>query len=234
MVEITLNGPGKNALSTDLMTRTLSALRSAGSAPVLLVGEGDAFSAGLDLKELGGLDPAGIERFLGILDDLVVALFEYPGPTVAAINGHAIAGGCVLALCCDHRVATTNARARIGLNEVAIGLRFPPRVLALARARLGPLNERRVLLEGGLYAPTEALALGLCDELADDPAAAARARLGKLAAHDPGAYADAKAALTRGALDLDPSDARRYRDEVLPRWTGNDLRRIIAAVLGGR
>jgi enoyl-CoA hydratase len=243
MVEIVLSGPGKNALSTELMTRVITEVRAAGSEPLLIRGEGDAFSAGLNLKELATLDDAGIERFLGLLDDMVVALFNHPAPTIACVNGHAIAGGCVVALTCDHRVLTTSPKARVGLNEVAIGLRFPPRILKLARARLGPLHERRVLLEAGVYPPAEALALGLCDELADDPVAAGHARLARWAAHDRGAFAAAKAAITRGALalpsdagpdgrELDPDESRRYREEVLQHWTGPAFKKKIASVLG--
>ena len=232
MIEITLRGRGKNAVSTELMTRLIAEVKAARGAPLLLTGEGDAFSAGLDLKELATLDAAGVEAFLALLDELIVVLFEHPGPTVACLNGHAIAGGCVVALACDHRVLTTSPKARVGLNEGGIGLRFPPRVLRLARARLGPLVERRVLLEAGLYAPPEALALGLADELSEDAVSTGRARLEKWAAHDAGAFAAAKAALTRGALDLDPDEVRRYRDEVLPRWTGDELKKIVASVLG--
>ncbi|NUO54522.1 MAG: enoyl-CoA hydratase/isomerase family protein [Polyangiaceae bacterium] len=232
MIEVVLRGPGKNALSTELMSRTLDAVRASNGAPLLLRGDGDAFSAGLDLKEVGGLDAPGMDKYLTLLDDLVVALFEHRGPTVACINGHAIAGGCVLALTCDHRVATTAEKARIGLNEVAIGLHFPPRILQLARVRLGPLVERQVLLEAGLFGPVEAKNLGLCDEIAEDPLSVARARLEKMAAHPRDAFESTKAAIVRGALDLDPDEMRRYRDEVLPRWTRPEIKEKIRAVLG--
>jgi enoyl-CoA hydratase len=232
VIEVVLKGPGKNALSTEVMGRALEDVRAAGGAPILLRGDGDAFSAGLNLKEVATLDTAGMERFLALLDELVLALFEHPGPTVACINGHAIAGGCVLALTCDHRVLTTDPKARVGLNEVALGLHFPPRILRLARLRLGPLFERRVLLEAGLYPPPEALSLGLCDELADGTLAVARVRLEKMAAHPRDAFETAKRALTQGALDLDPGEARRYRDEVLPRWTRPEVRQMIQALLG--
>ena len=92
-VRVVLDGPGKNALSTPLMTRALGEVRAAGSRPVLLTGAGDAFSAGLNLKELATLDGAGMERFLGLLGELVRALYLHPAPTVALVNGHAIAGG---------------------------------------------------------------------------------------------------------------------------------------------
>ena len=127
---------------------------------------GETFSAGLDLKEVAGLDAAGTERYLLLLDDLIDALYGYPGPTVAAVNGHAIAGGCVLAICCDLRVMADDTKLRIGLNEVALGLEFPPKILALARRRISRRWIDRVLLEAGLHAPAAALELGLVDELA--------------------------------------------------------------------
>ena len=137
-VRVVLEGPGKNALSTAVMQKALDDVRDAGTRPLLLTGAGDAFSAGLNLKELQALDPAGMARFLGLLADLVAALFLHAAPTVALVNGHAIAGGCVMALTCDLRVAKDDGNIRIGLNETALGLEFPPSVLRLVRARVSP------------------------------------------------------------------------------------------------
>src|SRR5262249_11169055 len=136
MKRIVLSGPGKNSLSTTLMQRTLAEIREAGSAPIFLTGDGDAFSAGLNLKEVAGLDADGMATFLRALEDLVKALYEHPAPVVAWINGHAIAGGCVVALCADMRIMTGRDGPRIGLNEVALGLRFPPLTWAMIRSRL--------------------------------------------------------------------------------------------------
>jgi len=202
MVEITMDGPGKNALGTEMMTFLVERLRDAAGAPVLLTGNGDAFSAGLNLKEVASLDADGMLAFLRVLEECMSALFLYPGPTVAAVNGHAIAGGCVLALCCDHRVMTTNSRAKIGLNETALGIRFPPRTLATVRYRLAPQHADRVLLGADLFDAKTALALGLVDEVSDEVGAAARARLALLAAHPAAAYAETKADL-RGATAAD-------------------------------
>src|SRR5258706_14578294 len=105
MKRITLEAPGKNAISSELMRRVIGELAAAKDEPVLLTGAGDVFSAGLNLKEVVSLDGSVMKTFLGLLDDLVSALFEYPGPLVALVNGHAIAGGCVLALTADWRVA---------------------------------------------------------------------------------------------------------------------------------
>src|SRR5687767_4580722 len=147
MIEIVLDGPGKNALGTPVMTRALADLRQARGEPVLLRGAGDTFCAGLNLKEIATLDGAAMAAYLSLFDELVVTLLGHEAPVVGCLNGHAIAGGCVLALCCDLRVVTAHEAVRIGLNEVAIGLLYPPRVFKLARARLAPSHLARVILE---------------------------------------------------------------------------------------
>lgn len=218
MREIVLDGSGKNALSTSVMRATLDALADAKDEPVLLTGRGDAFSAGLHLKEIASLDDDGLARYLETLDDLVLALFHHPAPVVAHVNGHAIAGGCILALCADVRVATSSPAVRIGLNEVALGLEFPPRIFKLARARLAPSALPRVLLEGGLYAPDVALRLGLVDEVSDDAASLSREILSRLASHPRETYRATKRALREGVLDLHEAEMQAFRDVMLPLW----------------
>jgi enoyl-CoA hydratase len=231
VVEVVLEAPGKNALSRSLMERTLEAVGAADGAPLLLTGHGDAFSAGLNLKEVASLDVAGMRTFLETLMDLTEALFRYPGPTVAAINGHAIAGGLILALVCDHRVVTSNPRARLGLNEVALGLRFPPRLLDTVRYRVPAQHHEAVMLQGPLVGPVDALRLGLADESADDVGARGRAVLEGLAKLPSSAYAAMKDDL-RGAVGRDDAGShQRFIDEVLPVWTGDELKQRIARFL---
>ncbi len=228
VLTVTLSGPGKNSLTTELMTRTLSAVREAGGRPILLTGEGDTFCAGLNLKEVVSLDLAGLTKFLGVLEDLVQALYEYPGPVVGWVNGHAIAGGCVMALTCDLRVVTAREGVRIGLNETALGLRFPPRTFLMCQRRVpGPALER-VVLEADLYDARTAKDLGLVDFIGDE--ADARARLAKLATYARGVYADTKAR-TRGRLDLAPEVQKHFIDEVLPTWAAPELKEKLAARL---
>jgi len=226
MHAVVLEGPGKNALGTALMRQLLGALRSAAGEPVLLHGAGDAFCAGLNLKEMAALDAAGMAAFLALLEDMVQALYEYPGPTAAAVNGHAIAGGCVLALACDWRVMSAAPGARIGLNEVAIGARFPPRTWALVRARVPAASIERVVLGAQLADPSGALALGLVDELAEDPLAVARQRLAVLAHHPSDAYAVAKRGI-RGVLAPGAEALARWRGEDLAAWTSPQFRALI-------
>lgn len=228
MVEVVLEGPAKNALGTKLLTQVRDAVRAAGGKPLLVSGAGDAFSAGLDLKEIGSLDPAAMERFLALLVETIDGLFRYPGPVVAAVNGHAIAGGAILAAACDHRVGPTDPKARFALNEVALGLRFPPRLQELVRYRV--VHAETVMLGAGMMGAAEALRLGLLDELADDPLAVARQRLAERAAHPPAIYAAAKDDLRR-TVRADADAEARFVREILPVWAGDELRQKIHAFL---
>jgi Delta3-Delta2-enoyl-CoA isomerase len=232
MREIRLDGPGKNSLGTTMLTFLIAELEAAAGAPVLLTGAGDAFSAGLNLKEIGGLEGDAMLEFLRLLERAVAALYLYPGPTVALVNGHAIAGGCVLTLACDHRVAATNAKIKIGLNEVALGMRFPPRILAMCKQRIPPAFHTAVLLGAALFDPAGALRVGIVDEIAEDARALAEARLAALGSSPGAAYALTKADLRGTDQDLCP-DAEwdptlRAAVEV---WTSPALKQKIAAML---
>ncbi|HVM96049.1 MAG TPA: enoyl-CoA hydratase/isomerase family protein [Candidatus Acidoferrales bacterium] len=216
--ELVLSAPGRNALSSEFMQRLIDELRNAAGKPLLLSGANGAFSAGLNLKEVASLDLNGMTRFLGLLDELIDALYLYPGPTVACVNGHAIAGGCMLVLCCDLRIAVDDDRVRIGLNEVPLGLEFPPKLLALAVDRVAPRSRDRVLLEGGLHDPRTALQLGLIDEVAGDVHATGRAAIERFAASPRAEYIATKNALRTGKLDLSSDQQRYFREHIVPTW----------------
>ncbi len=195
MTEIVLEGPGKNALGEGLLDMLLHRLREAAGGPVLITGAGDSFSAGLDLELVASADASALEAYLRKFEAVVETLYTYPGPTVALVNGHAIAGGCVLALCCDTQVAQDDARIRIGLNELALGVRFPPVTLSVVRERIPKRHLNRVLLGATLFDPQTACALGLVDEVSAHAARVARERLAWLASHPRDAYAGTKAEL---------------------------------------
>jgi enoyl-CoA hydratase len=235
MITITMDGPGKNALGTETMKSLLAQIEGAKGAAILLTGSGDAFSAGLNLKEVGSLDAPGMDRFLRLLEQCMTALYLHPAPTVALVNGHAIAGGCVLTLCCDHRIAIDRAKIKIGLNEVALGVRFPPRVMAIVRARVPSRHVHDVVLGAGLFDPAGALRNGLIDEIVPDDAEAiahARRRLSALAMHPAHAYAHAKEDLRGTASTMCPDAAwERAIAEAVPTWTSASVREKIASVL---
>jgi enoyl-CoA hydratase len=231
MYEITLSGPAKNALGTKMMRWFQEELRSADGQPVLVTGSGDAFSAGLNLKELADLDGDQMAAFLGELDALLTAIFHYPAPTAAVINGHAIAGGCLIQLFCDVRIAQRGSGAMIGLNEVALGLRFPPRLLNMIRYRVDPRHVERVLLEAGLYDPETAEKLGLIDAVSDDARTEAITQLTRRARNPSQAYAAAKTDLRGHLLEDDGAATAKFNDEVLPVWTSDALKETIRGFL---
>lgn len=231
MNRIVLSAPGKNALSIAVLEGVRRDVEATGGEPFLLTGAGDAFCAGLNLKEVATLDHAGVLRLLSALDAAVEALFHHPAPTVAWVNGHAIAGGCVLAMCCDLVVASPDPRMRIGLNETALGLPFPPKVTALARHRLAPGALERVLLGGDVHSPTDARALGLVDVVSGEAEAIASEGLARLASFPRAAYALNKRQLRSGALS-NPTDDRIFA-EILPIWDSEQTRSRAAAALKG-
>jgi enoyl-CoA hydratase/carnithine racemase len=231
VVEIKMDGPGMNCLGTTMMSWLLDQLSAAGGEPILLTGTGRAFSAGLDLREVVAFTPDSAQVFLDTLARLMRTLYEYPGPVVAWVNGHAIAGGCLLVMASDAAYAPKNPRIRIGLNEVAIGLRFPPGPLEMVRARLPIEHLEEVVLGAGLHAPEQAAKLGLIRAATDDPEGDAKAHLARLAAHPAHAFAAGKSDLRGGIMATSPDLTRRFQDEVLPLWTSPDLKAKLLALL---
>jgi enoyl-CoA hydratase len=183
-----------NALDLELLRAVTDVVRET-SGPLVLTGAGRSFSAGVDLRRIVEEEPGYTADLLAALSDAFLAVFDHPAPTVAAVNGHAIAGGCVLALACDLRLMATG---RIGLTELAVGVPFPVAALEITRWALGPAASR-VVLGAGTFEPDDAVRLGLVhevvtgDELLDRAVALAAAA----AAHDPAAYAFVKRQLHR-------------------------------------
>ena len=234
---VTMNHGKANAMDVEFceeIAAQFEKLKKDRAKAVVLTGQGKIFSAGVNLVRALEGGPDYFRKFMPALSKAFEAVFFFPKPVVAAINGHAIAGGCVLALCCDLRIMADDAKLRIGLNEVALGLEFPPKILALARRRVPPRWLERVVLEAGLHEPARALALGLVDELASDSVAVARERLARLAAHSPRVYAATKQALRGGALDLSAEERRHFRDTVVPAWCAAETKARIRAVLERR
>lgn len=158
-----------NAISPAVAASLTAALT--GQSPTVLTGSGRIFSAGLDLVSLEDHDREAMEEFIERFSVMLTRALTAPFPLVAAVNGHAVAGGCVLGMACDHRVGV-NGPYKIGMNEMAIGLTLPAIVTEIIRGRLDALHARRVILGGALYTPAEAREVGLLDELVDDADAA--------------------------------------------------------------
>src|SRR5689334_6362814 len=130
---------------------------------VIITGSGSSFSAGVDLFRLikEGKDYA--RRFVPILDEFLLAVLTCPKPVIAAVNGHAIAGGCILVSSCDHRIMTEGS-GRIGIPELAVGVPFPALPLQIMAARLSDGALRDLVYSGRTVQVDEAKTLGLVDE----------------------------------------------------------------------
>lgn len=170
IAELRLTRAPVNALDPALCEAIAAAVGNAATEAhgIVLAGGPGVFSAGLDVPYLVSLgdDRDGLLAAWGAFFDAARALAAAPVPTVAAIEGHAPAGGCVLALCCDYRVMARGASSsyRIGLNETQVGLAVPEGVQALLRRVVGPLRAERWLVPGAMLTVDQALAGGLVDE----------------------------------------------------------------------
>ncbi|HZR83686.1 MAG TPA: enoyl-CoA hydratase/isomerase family protein [Candidatus Binatia bacterium] len=131
---------------------------------LVLTGVPGLFSAGLDLKLVPQYGAAEQREMVLAIDRFVLALYGAPLPTVAAVSGHAIAGGLVVALTCDHRVGAAGA-FRIGLTESRVAVPYPLAAMAVVRAELAPPVARALVLRGRNVAPEEAVRLGVLDEV---------------------------------------------------------------------
>jgi enoyl-CoA hydratase len=130
---------------------------------VIITGSGSSFSAGVDLFRLIKDGPEYARRFIPVLDEFLRAALTFPKPLVAAINGHAIAGGCILAAACDHRIMM-EGNGRIGIPELAVGVPFPALPLQIMAARLADAALRDLVFSGRTVQIDEAKTLGLIDE----------------------------------------------------------------------
>jgi enoyl-CoA hydratase len=231
---VTMTSNKVNAMNGDFfgdLQVAITELQSAAPLPVVLTGQGRCFCAGLDLRELYDLDRITLTSFVDRLDESVLAWWSLPRPTVAALNGHAIAGGCVLALACDLRVVL-DGDATVGVNEVQVGIPFPAVPLAVMRSALSPAHAREVLLFGRLYTPFEALARGLVDEVVPAPDLLARAiALARAVVPDSlEAYATLKTHLLAPTLATYAATRAQVNREFLDVWFSESGRRRFGEV----
>jgi enoyl-CoA hydratase/carnithine racemase len=164
---LVLKHPPVNALSTAVLTQLgsrIESLRAGGRTRALvLTGDGPYFSAGADVKEMAGLDPAEAPRLVARVGEMFRQIAEFPAPVIAALNGLAVGGGLELALACDLRVAGDSAK--FGAPEVTLGL-IPayggtqrlPRAVGLAKAK-------ELVFTGSMVPAAEALRIGLVNKV---------------------------------------------------------------------
>ncbi|HEY6909254.1 MAG TPA: enoyl-CoA hydratase/isomerase family protein [Myxococcales bacterium] len=228
-----------NSISPSFLERLDGLLAGIGDArAAVMIGQGSAFSAGLDLPALVDLDRPAMRSFILRFDEAMLRLFELPVPLVAAVNGHAVAGGCVLALQADVRIGA-DRDARIGLNETRLGIGLPAVVLETLRAQVPGPSLAVLALEGRLVPPREALQLGVLHEVVPEadllPRAVARAAA--LAALPPAGVRMVKASLRRpaaaAARAAEESEAERWLDTWFAEESRGRLREAVGRLRKG-
>jgi len=243
---ITLNRADKrNAISYELIDDLLAALKQAANSPaqvVILTGSGKAFCSGMDLDNLKQL--IGRTHEQNIQDSETMAslfrtLYDFPKPTIAAVNGPAIAGGTGLATLCDFTLAVPEAK--FGYTEVRIGF-VPAIVSSFLIANIGEKRARDLLLTGRIFGAEEALRLGLVNEIVAPEQLMPRAQelAGQLLENSPASLQATKKLLssyTREQLDRQVKEAVKsnagirqtadfkegitaFLEKRKPKWTG--------------
>lgn len=233
---VSLAKPPMNAMDAELLEALARLFVGLADDPdvraAAIAAEGPAFSAGLDLKTTPLLDRLGQRRLIDALNECFGTLYAWPKPLVAAVNGHAIAGGLILALCADWRIVA-DVPLQISLAEVKVGVTYPVAPLTIARAELAPSAARRLILLGETVDAAGAEALAIMDQRVTPSSlnAQAIARAERFAALPPQAFATIKRELR--APQLARIDAARAgRDEPrLGGWLGEEMRHASAAVV---
>jgi len=201
---------------------------------VVLTGTGSIFSAGVDIVRVLKDGPDYVEEYVPALIKLIVKQFRFPKPLVAAINGHAIAGGCVLAAGCDYRIMARGS-GTIGVPELTVGLPFPLVAMEVLRFATSEAHLQELVYRGKTYAVTEAYERGLVDEIVDvdellEHATNVASQLGS----EPSArFRITKRQLRQPTIDRMERYARETHDEVIAAWKDPKTMAAISDYLEG-
>jgi enoyl-CoA hydratase len=162
---LTMSHGKANALDVELCNDLIARFHeraASQAAAVVITGRGSIFSAGVDLLRVVDGGASYLSRFLPALSDAFEAMFAFPKPVVAAVNGHAVAGGCILVSAADRRLMARGA-GRIGLPELIVGVPFPPVPLEIMRFATAPHRLSELMFGGKTLTADDAVAYGLAD-----------------------------------------------------------------------
>ena len=221
-----------NAINGELVEALIATLADAEADAtvrgLVLASRGKIFCPGLDLQELFLLDRPAMSRFMQRFSAAVLALYTFPKPVVAAVHGHALAGGAVLSLCVDWKVVRRGAL--IGLNEVKVGVPLPFGVAHIVREAVPRSAVTAVALLGRNFSDEAAVAAGLADELAeaDRVEPLARERLAEFTSKDTQAFAVTKRYLRAPVVERIRTHNQLLLPEWLDGWFSPDTRARIA------
>jgi enoyl-CoA hydratase len=216
---LAIDRPPANAMDVELLGELVSALASVAEEPpsaLVIAGRPGFFSAGVDLKAVPGYGPEEQRRMVDGINRMVLVGYGLPCPVVAAVTGHAIAGGLVLALCADLRIASTEGS--YGLTEVKVGVPYPQAAIGVVQAELAPHAARRLVVGNELIDGQAGTRLGLFDEALPPADVLPRAleTAARLGAMPAAVYERTKRDLREGALNAMRTAAAA--DPLLPGW----------------
>ncbi len=222
------------AIDTELLgmlASRLDEIERTDAKAVVLTGTGSCFSAGLDLKRiLDGGEPY-VRELLAAVRRVVARLFTFPLPVVAAINGHAIAGGCALACACDYRVMAVGA-AKIGFPSFGVRMPYPSLVLEILQFVAPQIGKERLVYGGEIYSPERAQAQGLVNEVVPSKRLLERAWdvAERLTAAQPSTFAVNKRRERQRVVELAARDPAR-EESVDRAWSDPEAHAVIRAHL---
>jgi enoyl-CoA hydratase len=235
---VTLRRPPANAMNLELTEEIATLFQGLGRdksvRSVVLTGHGKSFCAGVDLKAVPNLGEVHQRRMVNALNRAFHSVYSCPVPVVGAINGHAIAGGLVLALCCDWRIAA-KAPFLVGLTEVRVGVPYPVAAMEVTRQELRPETARRLVLFGQNMASAAAVEAGVFDEAVDGAALLERAlaKADEFVALPQSAFARSKRHLRSTAYEAIES-AIAGAEPLLKGWLSHETIQAATAVLAGK
>jgi enoyl-CoA hydratase len=216
---------------TSFLSAELDRALESDKKAVVLTGKEGFFSAGLDLRGLPE-EREEMASFLDAFEKLNTKLLEFPRPLVVAVNGHAIAGGCILASTGDVRIGAAGSY-KIGVSEVSLGIVFPASAFEIIRATLAPRFVPEMLLGGRLLGPEEAVEAGILHRVvgADELLVAAEAAARELGEKPPIAFRHSKLALRAPILERIEKTRAESRRLFLETWFSKDVVERRKAVL---
>lgn len=229
---VRLTKPPANTMDPAFLTeglRVIDDLQAASPDAVVLTGHGRFFSGGFDLNIVPTLTPDQQGDMVRDANGAFAAWYGFPRPLVVAINGHAVAGGLILALSGDERLVAPEAR--LGLTEVKVGVPFPVAAIEVVKAEVPKRIIRRLVLGGELIDPVEARDGGVVDSIVDHDALLDRAfeRARALAAHPRSVYETVKLQLRADALRRIAETADQ--DPLAESWLTDETAAAAAAIL---
>ncbi len=158
-----------NAINLDLLNNLADILNKAKNDPnarSFLLGSSNEkfFSIGFDIPQLFELSKKDFKLFYQTFNQVCISLYTFPKPTIAAMTGHAIAGGCILALCCDYRTIA-EGRKLMGLNEIKLAVPIPYVADCILRNMVGVRYAREIMDTGEFYQPEQLFQMGMVDQI---------------------------------------------------------------------